>query len=208
MSNKTVETKVPKKRGRKPGSKNKVKKADKRGSAQTYYQLESELLSLMESVRRAQESSQKEIQKLEEKNQKETLKLRLKLEASIALWKNRAKEYRKKLTVTGNKKGRVGRPASKPLAPKGKRGRPAKSELGQRRGGGRKRAGELTKKDIIMNFMKEVNKPMTSKELITGLFAKSGEKDMKRFSQGVYTTLTQIYKGGELINKDGLIQLA
>ncbi len=128
MSNKTVETKVPKKRGRKPGSKNKVKKADKRGSAQTYHLLETELLSLMESVRRAQESSQKEIQKLEEKNQKETLKLRLKLEASIALWKNRAKEYRKKLTVTGNKKGRVGRPASKPLAPKGKRGRPAKSE--------------------------------------------------------------------------------
>lgn len=208
MANKTVETKVPKKRGRKPGSKNKVKKADKRGSNQMYNQLEVELLNLMASVRRAQELSQREIQKIEEKNQKDSLKLRAKLEASITLWKNRAKDYRKKLTVSGNKKGRVGRPASKPLAPKGKRGRPAKIELGQRRGGGRKRAGELTKRDIIINYMKEVNKPMTSKELISALFAKSGEKDLKRFSQGVYTTLTQIYKGGELSNKDGLIQLS
>lgn len=208
MANKTEETKLPKKRGRKPGSKNKTKKTDKRGSAQLYNQLESELLNLMESVKKAQDAAQKEIQKVEEKNQRETLKLRTKLEGSITLWKNRAKEYRKKLTVSGNKKGKVGRPASKPVAPKGKRGRPAKSELIQRRGGGRKRAGELTKRDIIVNFMKEVKTPMTSKELITALFAKSGEKDIKRFSQGVYTTLTQIYKGGELVNKDGLIQLS
>lgn len=208
MANKTEETKLPKKRGRKPGSKNKTKKTDKRGSAQLYNQLESELLNLMESVKKAQVAAQKEIQKVEEKNQRETLKLRTKLEGSITLWKNRAKEYRKKLTVSGNKKGKVGRPASKPVAPKGKRGRPAKSELIQRRGGGRKRAGELTKRDIIVNFMKEVKTPMTSKELITALFAKSGEKDIKRFSQGVYTTLTQIYKVGELVNKDGLIQLS
>lgn len=208
MANKTEETKLPKKRGRKPGSKNKTKKMDKRGSAQLYNQLESELLNLMESVKKAQDAAQKEIQKVEEKNQREMLKLRTKLEGSITLWKNRAKEYRKKLTVSGNKKGKVGRPASKPVAPKGKRGRPAKSELIQRRGGGRKRAGELTKRDIIVNFMKEVKTPMTSKELITALFAKSGEKDIKRFSQGVYTTLTQIYKGGELVNKDGLIQLS
>ena len=56
--------------------------------------------------------------------------------------------------------------------------------------------------------MKEVKNPMTSKELISNLFEKSGEKDLKRFSQGVYTTLTQIYKSGELINKDGLIKLS
>jgi len=208
MANKIVETKIPKKRGRKPGSKNKTKKTDKRGSSQMYSQLESELLNLMESVKRAQDAAQKEIQKVEEKNQREALKIRTKLEGSIALWKNRAKEYRKKLTVTGMKKGKVGRPASKPVAPKGKRGRPAKSELGLRRGGGRKRAGELTKRDIIVNYMKEVKTSMTSKELITALFAKSGEKDLKRFSQGIYTTLTQIYKGGELVNKDGLIQLS
>jgi hypothetical protein len=40
------------------------------------------------------------------------------------------------------------------------------------------------------------------------LFAQSGEKDLKRFSQGIYTTLTQIYKRGDLKNVDGIIQLA
>jgi hypothetical protein len=34
--------------------------------------------------------------------------------------------------------------------------------------------------------------------LITALFLQSGERDKKRFSQGMYTTLTQIYKSGEL----------
>ena len=208
MANKTVEVKIPKKRGRKPGSKNKVKKLDRRGSAQLYNQLEAELMNLMDSLKKAQEASQKELLKIEEKNQREVLNLRLKLEASIVLWKNRAKEYRKKLTVAGTRKGKVGRPASKPIAPKGRRGRPSKSQTVVRKGGGRKRAGELTKRDIIINYMKEVKNPMTSKELISNLFERSGEKDLKRFSQGVYTTLTQIYKSGELINKDGLIKLS
>ena len=56
--------------------------------------------------------------------------------------------------------------------------------------------------------MFEQNRPMASGELITALFLQSGERDKKRFSQGIYTTLTQIYKSGEL-KKDaqGIITL-
>jgi hypothetical protein len=35
--------------------------------------------------------------------------------------------------------------------------------------------------------------------LISALFERSGERDKKRFSQGIYTTLTQMYKVGSLV---------
>ena len=61
---------------------------------------------------------------------------------------------------------------------------------------------------MIVDFVKEFAKPITSGQLIDGLFAISGEKDKKRFSQGIYTTLTQIYKNKILLkDNNGLITL-
>jgi len=58
---------------------------------------------------------------------------------------------------------------------------------------------------MILDYMKTAPKTVKSSELIAAIFAQSGETDKKRFSQGMYTTLTQIYKSGELKKvKDGI----
>ncbi len=201
---------LPKKRGRKPGSKNKTKTGKKVNSNKgdsLFLQLEKELALFAVSLQKAQMQAEKELQRIEMRYKREMEMQKDKLERSIKLWKNRAKDYRKQILVGGAKKRKVGRPASTVLKTMAKRGRPAKASL-IKRGGGRKRAGELTKRDIVINYMKEYKKPISSKDLIANLFAQSGEKDLKRFSQGIYTTLTQIYKRGDLKNIDGIIQLA
>lgn len=199
----------PKKRGRKPGSKNKVKSkrtGDKSGQAAVFQALEKEVQNLFESIQKAKALAAKEIEKINAKNKKEIDKARDKANLSIKLWKNRAKDYRSKLINGGaGIKRSVGRPAKLVTKTAGKRGRPAKSE--GRKGGGRKKAGELTKKDIILNYMRTLSAPITSKDLILNLFMQSGETDQKRYSQGIYTTLTQIYKTGELKNNGGFIEL-
>ena len=198
---------APKKRGRKPGSKNKVK--SKRGSKQSSYlqlfaDLEKEIASLANALQSAQVKASKEIEKMEAKFKKVAEAQKDKAFSSVKLWKNRAKDYRKRMLAAGKGKRKV---KVKVIVqkPAGKRGRPSKLVLEPRKGGGRKRAGELTKKDVILNFMREYKNPITSKDLIDKLFAASGEKDRKRYSQGIYTTLTQIYKTGELVNRNGMI---
>jgi hypothetical protein len=201
---------LPKKRGRKPGSKNKTKtgkKVNSQKGVSLFLQLEKELALFAVSLQKAQMQAEKELQRIEMRYKREMEMQKDKLDRSIKLWKNRAKDYRKQILVGGAKKRKVGRPASTVLKTMAKRGRPAKASL-IKRGGGRKRAGELTKRDIVINYMKEYKKPISSKDLIANLFAQSGEKDLKRFSQGIYTTLTQIYKRGDLKNIDGIIQLA
>jgi hypothetical protein len=198
---------LPKKRGRKPGSKNKVK--TKRSSKAAphlgaFAFLEKEIQALSNSLKKATSRAQKEIEKLEKKNSKIIDGIKAKATKSINTWKDRAKDYRKKaMSVGKGKRGRKAKPVEKIV---GRPGRPKKSVF--KRGGGRRKAGELTKKDIIINYMREQNRPMASGELITALFLQSGERDKKRFSQGIYTTLTQIYKSGEL-KKDaqGIITL-
>ncbi len=198
---------LPKKRGRKPGSKNKVKSKRSSKSAPhlgAFAFLEKEIQALSNSLKKATAKAQKEIEKLEKKNAKVIDGIKEKANKSINTWKERAKDYRKKAMAIG--KGKRGRKPKVVERVVGKPGRPKKSVF--KRGGGRRKAGELTKKDIIVNFMREQNRPMASGELITALFLQSGERDKKRFSQGIYTTLTQIYKSGEL-KKDpnGIITL-
>lgn len=199
------ETKQPKKRGRKPGSKNKNKRTTLKGAGNSksiFSELEKELAGMLQHIQKAQDLAARELEKLEQRHSREMEKQRLKLEMSINLWKSRAKDYRKKLTTAGTRRGKVGRP---PLSTGAKRGRPVGST--GRKGGGRKKAGELTKRDIILNYVKEIKTPMTSRELIEGLFARSGESDKKRFSQGVYTTLTLMYNNKLLTKKDNKIVL-
>jgi hypothetical protein len=200
----------PKKRGRKKGSKNKSKSKRTTGNdgySVIFKTLENEMTAFMVAIQKAQELAEKQIEKLEAKHKKDILKIKDKSDLSIQLWKERAKEYRQKM-ITGSsiKKRSVGRPASLVAKPAVKRGRPVKGE--PRKGGGRKKAGELTKKDIILNFMRNFNNEISSKELIHQLFLLSGESDAKRYSQGIYTTLTQIYKTGELLNNGGVITLS
>jgi hypothetical protein len=200
----------PKKRGRKKGSKNKSKSKRTTGNdgySVIFKTLENEMTAFMVAIQKAQELAEKQIEKLEAKHKKDISKIKDKSDLSIQLWKERAKEYRQKM-ITGSsiKKRSVGRPASLVAKPAVKRGRPIKGE--PRKGGGRKKAGELTKKDIILNFMRNFNNEISSKELIHQLFLLSGESDAKRYSQGIYTTLTQIYKTGELLNNGGVITLS
>jgi len=200
----------PKKRGRKKGSKNKSKSKRTTGNdgySVIFKTLENEMTAFMVAIQKAQELAEKQIEKLEAKHKKDISKIKDKSDLSIQLWKERAKEYRRKM-ITGSsiKKRSVGRPASLVAKPAVKRGRPVKGE--PRKGGGRKKAGELTKKDIILNFMRNFNNEISSKELIHQLFLLSGESDAKRYSQGIYTTLTQIYKTGELLNNGGVITLS
>ncbi|MEC8692494.1 MAG: hypothetical protein VXX46_01855 [Bacteroidota bacterium] len=197
--------KQPKKRGRKPGSKNKNKRATLLGAGNTnslFENLQQDLINSIDVIERAKEIAEKEIAKMEQRHQRDLERQRIKLEGSISLWKNRAKEYRQKLTTGGTKRRKVGRPALKPMA---KRGRPA--GVPGRKGGGRKKAGELTKRDIIIAYMNTQKNPITSKQLIEGLFKKSDETDVKRFSQGIYTTLTTIYRRGDLVNEGGYISV-
>jgi len=196
----------PKKRGRKPGSKNKNKRPTLKGSGSSssiFNELEREIAGMLNHIQKAQDLAARELEKIEQRHSRELEKQKAKLEMSINLWKNRAKDYRKKLTTAGTRRGKVGRPA---LSTTGaKRGRPVGST--GRKGGGRKKAGELTKRDIILSYVKEYKKPLTSREIIDGLFPTSGESDKKRFSQGVYTTLTLMYNKGDLKKKGTQITL-
>lgn len=160
--------------------------------------LEQEIHSLSEALKKAMVKAEKEVEKLEKKQSRELEKLKAKASKSLALWKARAKANLKKGKVSTGKRGRPAKPKAEKEA--ARRGRPPKS--GYRKGGGRRKAGELTKKDIILNYVKEINQPIASGELIAALFERSGERDKKRFSQGIYTTLTQMYKAG-LLKKDG-----
>lgn len=200
------QTTQPKKRGRKPGSKNKTKRATLQGSgsySSIFTELERELGNMLNQIHKAQDTAALELERLELRHSRELEKQKAKLKTSVNLWKNRAKEYRKKFTVTGTRRAKVGRPAN---ASSAKRGRPVGST--GRKGGGRKKAGEFTKRDIILSFVKEQNTPLTSRQLIDALFLTSGENDRKRFSQGVYTTLTLMYNKGDLKKKGTLITLA
>jgi len=193
----------PKKRGRKPGSKNKNKRATLKESSNSnsiFTELEREIGGVLGHLQKAEDLAAKELEKIEQRHARELAKQKAKLEMSINLWKNRAKEYRKKLTTTSTRRGKVGRP---PLNSSAKRGRPVGST--GRKGGGRKKAGELTKRDIILSFVKNHKKPLTSREIIDGLFPSSGESDKKRFSQGVYTTLTLMYNRGDLKKKGTMV---
>ena len=200
----------PKKRGRKKGSKNKSKSkrtTSNNGYSVIFKTLENEMAAVMGAIQKTQELAAKQIEKLEAKHKKNISQVKDKSDLSIKLWKERAKEYRLKMITAGSiKKRSVGRPASLIAKSAVKRGRPAKGE--PRKGGGRKKAGELTKKDIILNYMRNFNNEISSKELINQLFLVSGESDAKRYAQGIYTTLTQIYKTGELINNGGVITLS
>lgn len=200
--------KTPKKRGRKPGSKNKVKRMSSSNLQEVVYaKLQKEVVALADSIAKAQEAYEKEVEKIKLRHQKELERQKDKMELSIKLWKNRSKEYRAKLTSAGTKRKKVGRPASAPIKALVTPKKVVKSSSVLRKGGGRRKAGEMTKRDLIINFMIDHKKPISSKSLIDGLFEKSGEKDIKKYSQGIYTTLTQIYKRGELVNSDGLIRL-
>lgn len=200
----------PKKRGRKKGSKNKLK--SKKSTGNNAYRvifntLENEMMAVIGAVQKAQELAAKQIEKLEANHKKYISKVKDKSDLSVKLWKERAKEYRQKLVSgSSNNIRSVGRPASLIAKPAVKRGRPVNGE--SRKGGGRKKAGELTKKDIILNFMRDFNNEISSKELIHQLFLLSGENDAKRYSQGIYTTLTRIYKTGALLNNGGIITLS
>ncbi len=192
----------PKKRGRKPGSKNKVK--SKRASKKVTYLsafsfLEQEIQSLSNALKKATEQAEKEIEKLEKKQAKDIEKVKAAATKSLTLWKDRAKKNRIKALSKGT--GKRGRPA-KPQVEKvaGRIGRPPKTSY--RKGGGRRKAGELTKRDVILNYIAELSHAISSGDLISALLERSGERDKKRFSQGIYTTLTQMYKAGSLV-KDG-----
>ncbi|GDX50024.1 hypothetical protein LBMAG26_08830 [Bacteroidota bacterium] len=199
----------PKKRGRKPGSKNKVKskKTSKKVAYLSVFSLlEQEIQSLSNALKKATVQAEKEIEKLEKKQAKDIEKVKADASKSLILWKNRAKKNRLKAMSSGT--GKRGRPA-KPQVEKvaGPRGRPPKT--GYRKGGGRRKAGELTKRDVILNYIAELSHAISSRDLISVLFERSGERDKKRFSQGIYTTLTQMYKAGSLV-KDvaGMISIA
>lgn len=165
--------------------------------------LEQEIHSLSEALKKAMVKAEKEVEKLEKKQSRELEKLKAKASKSLALWKARAKANLKKGKVSTGKRGRPAKPKAEKEA--ARRGRPPKS--GYRKGGGRRKAGELTKKDIILNYVKEINQPIASGDLITALFERSGEREKKRFSQGIYTTLTQMYKAGLLKKDDGIVSL-
>ncbi|MDA0783309.1 MAG: hypothetical protein O2814_02070 [Bacteroidetes bacterium] len=199
----------PKKRGRKPGSKNKVK--SKRASKKVAYLsafsfLEQEIQSLSNALKKATAQAEKEIEKLEKKQAKDIEKVKAAATKSLTLWKDRAKKNRLKALSKGTvKRSRPAKPQVEKVA--GRRGRPLKT--GYRKGGGRKKAGELTKRDVILNYIAELSHAISSRDLISALFERSGERDKKRFSQGIYTTLTQMYKAGSLVRDGaGMISIA
>jgi hypothetical protein len=196
----------PKKRGRKPGSKNKVKTtrtAKKVSYLNAFSFLEQEIQSLSEALKKATIQAGKEIEKLEKKHAKDIEKIKAKSVKSLGIWKERAKKNLKKAKTTTGRRGRPAKPKVEKEA--ARRGRPPKNEF--RKGGGRRKAGELTKRDIILNYVKEINQPIATGDLIAALHERSGVRDKKRFSQGMYTTLTQMYKSGSLVKTDGIVTL-
>ena len=106
----------PKKRGRKPGSKNKVK--SKRASKKVAYLsafalLEQEIQSLSNALKKATAQAEKEIEKLERKQAKDIEKVKANAAKSLALWKDRAKKNRLKSMSKGTgKRGNAMSPAA------------------------------------------------------------------------------------------------
>lgn len=200
-----AEPAAPKRRGRKPGSKNKVpsKRGRKPGKASVnvFEAIEKELKAMAAALVKAKKAAAKQIAKAEAAAAKAIVKAEEKAERKIERLKNKLKAKKRKPGRPAKRGRKPGRPrAPKPAA---RRGRPPKN----RHRGGRPRKGQPTKKSMIIDFMTELGKPIKSGDLITALFEKSGERDKKRFAQGIYTTLTQIYKSGELKNADGVISL-
>jgi hypothetical protein len=194
---------TPKRRGRKPGSKN--KKPTQRGVSafQVAVQaVEKDMERMQKALNAAYGLAEKEFAKKLERSEKQFKKEMAKAEASVFLWKAKAMTF--KTAAKEASKGRRGRPRKEAVeaAPR-RRGRPAKSPL--RPGAGRRKAGEPTRRDIIVEYVSGLSEPIKSGDLIQALFEKSGQNDKKRFSQGIYTTLTQIYKSGDLKNENGMI---
>ena len=194
---------TPKRRGRKPGSKN--KKPSQRGVSafQVALQaLEKDMERMQKGLSAAYGLAEKEFAKKLARAEKQFKKDLAKAEASVFLWKAKAMTFKSAAKEAG--KARRGRPRKEvaEVAPR-RRGRPAKSPL--RPGAGRRKAGEPTRRDIIVEHVNGLSEPIKSGDLIQALFEKSGQKDKKRFSQGIYTTLTQIYKSGDLKNENGMI---
>jgi hypothetical protein len=72
---------------------------------------------------------------------------------------------------------------------------------------GSKRSG-MTKKQQIIQYVTEAGQSVKSGEIVRALFEASGEKDKKSFTQSMFTTLSQIYKSGELVkDADGNVSL-
>jgi len=66
----------------------------------------------------------------------------------------------------------------------------------------------MTKKQMIIQYVTEAGQPVKSGDIVRSLFAASGEKDKKSFTQSMFTTLSQIYKSGELVkDADGNVSL-
>jgi hypothetical protein len=72
---------------------------------------------------------------------------------------------------------------------------------------GSKRSG-LTKKQQIIQYVTDAGQSVKSGDIVRALFEASGEKDKKSFTQSMFTTLSQIYKSGELVkDADGNVSL-
>jgi len=68
--------------------------------------------------------------------------------------------------------------------------------------------GGITKKQSIINYMNEVGGPVKSGDLIAELFKRSGERNRQSFRQSMFTTLSQIYKTGDLVkDSEGVISI-
>lgn len=195
----------PKKRGRKPGSKNKVqgKKRGRRAvkpEINVFEAIEKQMKAMAVALKKAKAAADKQLTKIEAKAAKSIEKAETKAAKKVEKLKERMKAKRRRPGRPAKRGRKPGRPAA--AKPAARRGRPPKNA---KKRGGRPRKGQPTKKSMILDFMKSAPKTVKSSELISALYANSGETDKKRFYQGMYTTLTQIYKSGELKKvKDGI----
>lgn len=74
--------------------------------------------------------------------------------------------------------------------------RTRKKKRGPKKGSTR---GGMTKKQMIIQYVTDAGQSVKSGDIVRALFAASGEKDQKSFTQSMFTTLSQIYKSGELV---------
>lgn len=58
----------------------------------------------------------------------------------------------------------------------------------------------------ILDFVKEKGPSKTS-DIIQHFFEKSGEKVKSKFSQGIFTALTELYKSSKLKHDKGIVSL-
>ena len=122
---------ILKKRGRKPGSKNKIAstKKNKKPTIFNFFLLvEKEISALNKALKKITTQFQKGIDKLNKNHASELLTQRQKFTKSIAIWKGRSKAKRK---ISGAKRVPKKTLSKKHLSdkPVGKRGRPAKSKV-------------------------------------------------------------------------------